>query len=367
MSAQPLQKADDQILMVSAGFERWLYENQCSLSFTTYQRGRLFFIGLRDDGRLWVQERFFEQSQGLWADHNQIWLGTHSQIWNLRNTLPAGMAAKDNNADRLYCPRMSFVTGALDIHDIGMASDGSPLFVNTRYSCLARLDPNYSFRTVWKPSFISRLAPEDRCHLNGLAMDKGSPRYVTALGRTDVADGWRENRQSGGILMSVADNEIITDRLSMPHSPRLYGDRLWLLNSGTGEFGHVDLDSGQFTPVCFCPGYARGLAFVGDYAVIGLSRPRNNQTFEDLPLEERLDEKGAAARCGLIVVDLESGDVVRWLRFQHTVDELYEVAVIPGVRQPAALGLKDRDKLAGYVTVDMGGPDRPHSERTAAE
>lgn len=366
MTTRPNNKANDQFLMVSAGFERWLYEHRCSLTFTTYQRGRLFFIGLRENGRLWVQERFFEQTQGLWADGNQVWLGTHSQLWNLRNALPEGTAYKDNQADRLYCPRMCFVTGALDIHDIGMASNGHPVFVNTRYSCLAIPDVKNSFKLVWKPPFISRLAPEDRCHLNGLVMDNGKPRYVTALGRTDVADGWRENRKSGGIVMSVMDNEIITDSLSMPHSPRLYKDKLWLLNSGTGEFGHMDLNNGQFVPVCFCPGYARGLAFIGDYAVIGLSRPRDNQTFENLPLEGLLDKKGAAAHCGLIIVDLNSGDLVHWLRFEHTIDELYDVSVLLGVRQPAALGFKEREKLAGFMTVETKEPDSPQSARATA-
>ena len=87
---------------------------------------------------------------------------------------------------------------------------------------------------------------------------------------------------------------------SMPHSPRLYGGRLWLLNSGTGELGVIDRAAGAFTPVCLCPGYARGLAFIGRHAVIGLSRPRRNQTFAGLALDRRLADKDAtrpAAAC----------------------------------------------------------------------
>ena len=351
MSTTKADNTAENLLLIPVDFRRWLYDQQCSLAFTTYQRGRLFFVGLREDGALWVQERFFEHSQGLWADGEDIWLATYSQLWNLKNALPSGTASRDDHADRLYCPRVSYVTGALDIHDIGLMPDRRPLFVNTRFSCLAMPDPDNSFEPVWHPPFISRLAAEDRCHLNGMAMVDGQPRYVTALSRSDVADGWREKRQSGGVVISVPDNEIITDRLSMPHSPRLYRDKLWLLNSGTGEFGHIDLDDGRFVPLCFCPGYARGLAFAGDFAVIGLSRPRNNQTFDDLPLEAHLDSKQASARCGLIIVDLTSGDILHWLRFNHTVDELYDVSVIPGVRQPAALGLMDREKLAGFVTL----------------
>src|SRR5262249_12549346 len=176
----------------------------------------------------------------------------------------------------------------------------------------------------------------DRCHLNGLAMDGARPAYVSAVSRSDVADGWRERRRDGGVVIDVASGEIVASGLSMPHSPRLYDGRLWLLNSGTGEFGTIDPKSGAFTPVAFCAGYARGLAFAGRHAVIGLSRPRRNQTFEGLALDERLSAKDAVARCGLQVVDIDTGNAVEWLRFEHTIGELYDVAVIPDVRQGEA-------------------------------
>jgi uncharacterized protein (TIGR03032 family) len=163
------------------------------------------------------------------------------------------------------------------------------------------------------------------------------------VSRSDVADGWRERRQDGGIVIDVSSNEIVAGGLSMPHSPRLYDGKLWLLNSGTGEFGMLDPAGGKFTPVCFCPGYARGLAFIGRHAVIGLSRPRRNQTFEGLALETRLSDKDSAARCGLLIVDIDSGNAVEWLRFEHTIEELYDVAVLPGVRQAEAIGFKADD------------------------
>jgi uncharacterized protein (TIGR03032 family) len=118
----------------------------------------------------------------------------------------------------------------------------------------------------------------------------------------------------------------------MPHSPRLYDGKLWLLNSGVGELGVVDPVDGTFTPVCFCPGYARGLAFIGRYAVIGLSRPRRSHTFAGLALDDRLSEKDAVARCGMLIVDIDSGNAVQWVRFEHTIDELYDVAALPRVR-----------------------------------
>ena len=182
-------------------------------------------------------------------------------------------------------------------------------------------------------------------------MDGARPAFVTAVSRSDVADGWRDRRHDGGIVIDVASSEIVASGFSMPHSPRLYDGRLWLLNSGAGEFGVVDPADGTFTPVCFCPGYARGLAFIGRYAVIGLSRPRHSQTFAGLALDDRLSEKDAVARCGLLIVDIDSGNAVEWLRFEHTIDELYDVAVLPRVRAAEAIGFKSED-IQREITVE---------------
>jgi len=245
---------------------------------------------------------------------------------------------------------VGYTTGDLDIHDIAVTENGQVIFVNTLFSCLATVSERYSFIPLWQPPFISRLAAEDRCHLNGLAMECDQPRYVTAVGRTDVADGWRDRRRDGGCVVDVASNEVVLSGLSMPHSPRLYRDQLWLLNSGTGDFGRIDVDRGQFEPVAFCPGYLRGLAFVGDYAIAGLSKMRGNKTFSGLALDENLMAKDVEARCGLQVIDLRSGDIVHWLRIEGMVEELYDVAVIPGVHRPAALGFKS-DEIRRTITI----------------
>src|SRR5690606_7386499 len=150
--------------------------------------------------------------------------------------------------------------------------------------------------------------------------------------------------------------------LSMPHSPRLHGGRLWLLNSGTGEFGAVDLATGRFDALCFCPGYARGLAFAGGHAVIGVSQPRENGVFDGLALQASLVARVAEARCGLLVVELRAGVVRPWVRLDQTlpVTEIYGVALLPGVRQPWMLGLMDGGELERAVTVEKPSrADRP--------
>jgi uncharacterized protein (TIGR03032 family) len=184
-------------------------------------------------------------------------------------------------------------------------------------------------------------------------MADGKAKYVTAVSASDVADGWRDRRRDGGVLIEVAQNQIIASGLSMPHSPRVYRGKLWLLNSGTGEFGSVDLNSGKFEPLTFCPGYLRGLAFVGDHAVAGLSRPRHDKTFGGLALDETLAARGTEARCGLHVIDLRTGDIVHWVRVGGMVSELYDVAVLPDVTRPMALGFRT-DEIQSLPSIGPG-------------
>lgn len=247
-------------------------------------------------------------------------------------------------------PQVSYVTGDLDVHDVAIDASNKLVFVNTLFSCLATVSEQYSFIPLWQPPFISRLAAEDRCHMNGLAMRDGQPGYVTAVSSSDIAEGWRDKRQSGGCVIDVTSNQVILTGLSMPHSPRVYQDKLWLLNSGTGEFGYVDLKRGAFEAIAFCPGYMRGCAFIGNFAVVGLSKPRRNKTFSGLPLDENLRVKDAQPRCGLVVIDIRTGDIVHSLRIEGVVEELYDVVVLPGRRRTMAVGLRT-DEIRRVVTI----------------
>lgn len=335
-------------ISASRQFTSWLASQNISLAFSTYQTGKLFLIGLAQSGKLSVFERTFERCMGLWASSDRLYTSSLYQLWRFENALEPGQL--QNSFDRLYVPQVGYTTGDLDIHDIAVDSNNKVIFVNTLFSCLATVSESHSFIPLWQPPFISRLAAEDRCHMNGLAMDNGQPRYVTAVSQSDVADGWRDRRRNGGCVIDVASKEIVLSGLSMPHSPRMYQDKLWLLNSGTGYFGTVDINSGTFTPITFCPGYLRGLAFVGDYAIVGLSKMRGNKTFSGLDLDDNLAAKDVEARCGLQIIDLRNGDIVHWLRISGMVEELYDVAVLPGVRQPMALGFKS-DEIRRTITI----------------
>ena len=356
----------------SRQFTSWLASQNLSLVFTTYQAGKVFFIGLRQNGQLWVLERTFERCMGLYAHNSSLYMSSLYQLWRLENALEPGQIA--DGYDAVYVPQVGYITGDLDIHDVVLVEPAQPpklrgdqqvepqvpslnngrlggvVFVNTLFSCLATISETKSFVPFWKPPFISKLAAEDRCHLNGLAVRDGQPRYVTAVSQSDVADGWRDKRKDGGCVMDISTNQAIATGLSMPHSPRWYKDKLWLLNSGRGDFGYLDLERGVFEAVAFCPGYLRGLSFCGDFAVVGISKPRHNKTFSGLALDEQLQAKQAQARCGLLVIDLRSGDIVHSLRIEGVVEELYDVQVLPGVRQPMAIGLKT-DEIRRVISI----------------
>jgi uncharacterized protein (TIGR03032 family) len=268
-------------------------------------------------------------------------------VWRFENTVPPG--GEFQGYDAVYTPRESRVTGELDIHDMSVEDDGRLVFSNTLFNCVATLDPHHSFRPLWRPPWISSLVPEDRCHLNGLALRDGKLRYVTAVSRSDVTDAWRDKRGAGGVVVDVLTNEVVCEGLSMPHSPRWHRGSLYVIDSGSGYFGRVDLEKRRFERLAFCPGYARGLAFSGVFAVIGLSDRRENRTFQDLELEENLRARDAESRAGLLVVDLRSGATPHWLRLQGVVRELYDVAVLPGVARPMAVGFRT-DEIRRYIS-----------------
>lgn len=340
-------------LSASRQFAPWLAEQGASLAFTTYQAGKLFLIGLGADGRLSLFERSLPRCMGMCVSDGTLWVSSLFQLWRFENALGPGETR--DGFDRVFIPQVGYVTGDLDIHDLAVDRAGRVVFVNTLFGCLATPSETHSFRPLWQPPFISRLAAEDRCHLNGLALRDGRPRYVTAVAETDAVDAWRDHRRDGGVVIDVETDEVVARGLSMPHSPRWYRERLWVHDSGTGHLGWVDPAAGRFEPVAFCPGYLRGLAFVGDYAVAGVSKNRENRTFSGLALDDNLAARKAEPRCGLYVIDLRTGDVVHWLRLEGPVRELYDVAVLPGARRPMAIGFRT-DEIRRVLSM---GPPAP--------
>ena len=389
-----------------------------SLLVTTYQAGKLVIVR-SDSGVINTHFRAFNKPMGLAVGRGRLAVGTAVDVWEFRN-VPA-VAAKIEPAgkhDACYLPRSAHVTGDVQIHemayvgavfegdggvgtlsdigvgdashgqgcrDIGVGdashrdashrdasrgdashsqgSHGDQLcFVNTRFSCLATQDADHSFAPVWRPKFISQLTPDDHCHLNGLGLVAGRPRWVTALGETDTAGGWRENKKSGGVLIDMESNEIVARGLSMPHSPRWHAGRLWLLESGTGSLGHVDLATGRYEPIVHLDGFTRGLEMVGDLAFVGLSQVRETAVFSGIQITERLQE--AERTCGVWVIDIRRGHVVAFLKFEEAVREVFAVALLPGMRFPDLIN--DDAELVGssFVLPDEALRDVPAELRS---
>lgn len=335
----------------SAGFGPWLRTQGCSLTFTTYQAGKVFFIGTHESGELALFERSFPRCMGVAVGANSMWLATRFQLWRFENAL--GASQTHGAHDRVFVPQVAFTTGDLDVHDVVVDKEGRPVFVATGFNCLATTSQTHSFRPVWRPPWISDLVGEDRCHLNGLAVKHGRPAYATAVSRSDVVDGWRKRRSDGGVVVAIDSDEVVCEGLSMPHSPRVRGDEIWLLEAGSGYLGRVDPKRRSMERVAFCPGFARGLTIIGDRAVVGLSAARENRNFSGLEFDENLKRKDADARCGLVVVNLETGRIEHTMWIEGVVRELYDVAVIPGALRPMAIGIQN-DDIHRVISVDYG-------------
>ena len=310
-------------------FPALLRQLRSSLLITTYQAGKLVMV--RDEGdHLNTHYRSFPSPMGLALTDGgaKLAIGTTSQVWEFRDVPSVARRLEPaGRHDACFLPRSSHVTGNVLIHEMAYGAGGQLWFANTRFSCLATLDPESSFVPRWRPPFVTELEPADRCHLNGLAMVDGKPKYVTALGETNDMHGWRPNKAQGGLVLDVDSGAILCRGLSMPHSPRWYGGRLWVCESGSGTLGTVDRNTGRYEAVAAVPGFTRGLDFAGDLAFVGLSQVRESAVFSGIPITERLapDQR----TCGVCVVDLRRGETVALLKFTGGVQEVFAVALLP--------------------------------------
>ncbi|MEM6777463.1 MAG: TIGR03032 family protein [Planctomycetota bacterium] len=304
-----------------------------SILATTYQAGKLLTLG-SDASGLTVGFNHFDRAMGLALGDGHFAVGTRSQVWFLEIAPDlAPQLEPTGRHDACFLTRSSLVTGEIHGHEMSFCGD-ELWMVNTRFSCLCTLSPRYSFVPRWQPSFISELAAEDRCHLNGLACENGYPRYVTAFSQTDTAGGWRPSKSTSGCLIDVLQNQVIVRGLCMPHSPRIHDGELYVLDSGNGRLCQVDRSTGQCIVITQLAGFTRGLSFFGPYAFVGLSRIRETAIFGDLPLQEQPD----ALLCGVAVIELASGELVGHFTFDSGVTEIFSVEVMPNFRCPYTVG-----------------------------
>lgn len=334
----------------SIEFVHWLQRYDISLAFSSYQLGKFFLIGRHPPNGLSTFQRNFSRCMGIATDpvNDVIYLSTSYQIWKFKNCLLPG--DDYSGYDRMYSPQTCYFTGQTDIHDMALNSAGELIYVNTLFSCLAKLNAEHTFQPLWKPHFVTKLAPEDRCHLNGLAMQDGQPRYVSYFSQTNSPQGWRDYKKNGGGIIDIMTNEIICDGLSMPHSPRIYQNKLWVLNSGTGHLGYIDITNGQFQEVIFLPGYLRGLQFIENYAIVGLSHLREKSIIEAEQLENNIKKSNETPHCGIYIIDCQTGTLIHQLELSGSLAEIYDIAILHHIKKPMTIGIEE-DHIQRIVSI----------------
>jgi len=309
-------------------FAQLLHKLEISLAVSTYQAQKVIILSPTDGDKLMQLPRTFPTAMGMAIDDNRLAVATKNTVEILENSesLSKNYPQKPGVYDAMYLPRATYYTGPLDLHDMAFEGKDKLIAVNTNFSCLSYIDQHFNFTPFWQPPFIDDLLPEDRCHLNGMALENGEIKYLTALGKTNIPGGWREHKMQGGIIMEYPTGRIILDGLGMPHSPRIFDGKLYVLNSTQGELICVDPENGTYEVVCRLGGFARGMDRVGDYLFIGVSKLRHNsKSFSDLPIAK-------TSFAGVVAVYLPYGSIAGGIKYQMTVDEIYDVKAIKSLR-----------------------------------
>lgn len=317
----------------------------CTIAITTYQAGKLVLLSPKDENTLIQLPRTFNKPMGIAEDveNDKIALACKDEVVVLANSrdLAAFYPPAPHKYDALYMPRVTYHTGAIDIHDLNFGKDGKLYAVNTLFSCIITLSDSYSFQPYWKPWFVDRIVSEDRCHLNGMAMEDGLPKYATAFNTGNTTQSWREHITTSGVLMDVTSNEVIVDGLAMPHSPRIYNGELYTLLSATGELIKIDTKRGTYDVVLKLDGFVRGMDLYKDYLFIGLSKLRkNSSTFAKLDFADKANE------AGIMIVHLPTASIAGKVTYQSSLDEIYDIHILGDKLRPNVLNtLKQEHKL----------------------
>lgn len=347
-------------------FAKILKALNISLAVTSYQSARLIFI--RSDGEnIDTHLKAFPRPMGIYCDESRITLGTFSEVLEFKRTddilkqikngeldreekFSKKILEKDKEkmkalrearkqeldevkkADSLFLSRASITTGMINIHDIAWGDEGLWV-VNSTFSCLSTLSPEHSFVARWKPHFISELVPEDRCHLNGMAMKDGKPKYVTTFNKEDSRDSWSDGRVDDGTLIDIDTNKILLDGMIMPHSPKVYEDEVYVCESGLGLVWKYNPKTKEKTQVIKLQGFTRGLYFYGGLMFVGLSQVRASSIKNPIPLTKEYDETYS----GIWIINLQDNFEVAHIKFDGDIDQVYDISILPQSTYPELL------------------------------
>ena len=207
-----------------------------SLLVTTYQAGKLVMV--RDEGdHLNSHYRAFPAPMGLALANggSKLAIGTTIQVWEFRD-VPRRRPPLETNGthDACYLPRSSHVTGNVLIHEMAYGAgehsgSSTPASLAWPRSTVSRANRAGGRRP--SPSWNRRIAATSTAWPWWTASRSTSPRWAK---RTKWLAGG-PTRPGAACLMDVDSNAILCRGLSMPHSPRWYGGRLWVCESGWGR------------------------------------------------------------------------------------------------------------------------------------
>jgi len=299
-----------------------------TIMLTTYQTGKVILLSQKE-GNVTQLVRDFSRPMGVsfQDDYMAMALSTNITIFKNSKTLAKTYPKKENIYDNLYYPTATNITSYIDTHDITFSNQGL-IAVNTAYSCLVRVDGKSSFEPIWFPPFIKEFASGDSCHLNGVCTDEDNNiRYVTAFAKTTKPGGWRLNKLTSGILYDIKEERYLCENLSMPHSPRIYKNELYVLLSASEELAKVDRTTGEKETIVKIDGFIRGLSFYENYAFVGVSKLRKSHTFGDLPIAKK------RLYAGCVIVDLNTKEKVAEVFYDEALEEIYDVHFIPNAKR----------------------------------
>ena len=326
-----------------------LLQLNCTLVISTYQAGKLLFISAKDNSNLVQLAKTVQKPMGIAFNGNKLAVAgkTNVLVYASVPEMAVSYPRQANTYDNIFLPRSQHITGLIDMHDIVWTGD-KLLMVNTKFSCLSWLSSQYNFESFWQPPFITALVPEDRCHLNGVAMQGDHPKYVSMFSDTDIAQGWRNIRTNGGLIMDVDSGEKVAANLAMPHTPRIVEDKLIVLQSATGEVSEIDAATGKCTVVKHLGRYVRGMAYYKGFLFVAFSKIRQQSSaFADLPIAASSNEAGIA------VIHFASGNVVGEIKYQSSVEEIYDLQVLP-YRRPGMVNFDQPEKDIAISLPDNG-------------
>jgi uncharacterized protein (TIGR03032 family) len=330
---------DGPFFFYNSAFPAFLYEEKLTIVISTYQAGKVLFISSVNGKALTIYAKNFQRPMGIAVKQDKLAIAHRSKIdiFSGSSTLAKGYQPQPNHYDKIFLPQVSYNTGMADIHEIEWGNDGL-WAVNTMFSCLCKMDDEYSFIPKWHPPFISEISPEDRCHLNGMAMKEGEPAFVTTFDNTDDKDGWRNKNPNTGQIIDIRKNEILAKDLPMPHSPVYHDGKLYYLLSASGEIVSFDIAECSSRTIATIDGYLRGLEVYKGYLIVGMSSLR--KTFSDF---QDVNEKSKTGAAGIHILDIETGSTVAKITFIDYIREIFSVKTIERVQRPVILTPDDEE------------------------